>query len=442
MFGIENSTILNFNPFKVEENTDLIIDGNKIIDKGKNIINKYPECKVIGKNKVITTGIVCSHSHIYSALARGLDIELKKSKDFVQILENLWWILDKALNKDMVEVSAQVCAIEAILNGVTTIVDHHSSPNFIEGSLNTIKNSFEKIGLRSILCYETTDRNGQEKIEEAILENENFANMIEKEKKDKCHNLTEASIGAHAPFTLSDNTLKELSRICGKTNRGLHIHVSEDRFDPVFNRFYYANDPIKRLEKFNLLNEKSIIVHGVHIDPDEIEIINKNNSILVHNPRSNMNNSVGYNNLLHNYDIVAIGTDGINHDVISELATAYYKNRDEKLSITMQEFLKMLDNGNIILNRYFEQKFGKIEKDCIADLVLWDYNSPTEFIDSNIAGHFIFGFNSGYVNTVIINGNIVLKDRKFNFDIESIFENARFQGKKLVENMKKIIDSK
>jgi putative selenium metabolism protein SsnA len=442
MIGIQNSTIITFDPAKVEENLDIIIDDGQIIDKGKNIIKNYPDCKIVEKEKIVTTGIVCSHTHIYSALARGLNVKLKKMNDFVQILQNLWWLLDRALDKEMVEVSAQVCAIEAILCGVTTLVDHHSSPNFIEGSLKTIKDSFEKIGIRSILCYETTDRNGVDKANLAIFENESFANLIdeEKKKKKKKERLTEASIGAHAPFTLSDETLKGLSTVCNKIDRGLHIHVSEDRFDPSYSRFSFDKDPIKRLNDFGLISDKSIIGHGVHLSEDEIDIINKNDAFLVHNSRSNMNNNVGYNNQLGEFKNVAIGTDGINHDLISELATSYFKHKDSGGQIPISKFLQMLNNGNLILNRYFSDlNFGRIEKGFAADLVIWDYKTPAPINQYNIASHLIFGFNSGFVNTVIINGKVILKDRKFNFDINDIFKNSQNQAIRLADAMVKLI---
>lgn len=444
MIGIKNSKIISFDPPKIEENIDIVIEKNIIIDKGKDILKNYPEAQIIEKEKIVTSGIICSHTHIYSALARGLNVKIKKSKDFVQILQNLWWLLDRALDKEMVEVSAQVCAIEAILCGVTTLVDHHSSPNFIEGSLKTIKDNFEKIGIRSILCYETTDRNGLDQAEIAVYENENFAKFIDDEKKKgskiKNGRLTEAAIGAHAPFTLSDKTLKDLSKACEKTKRGIHIHISEDRFEPSFSRFNFGKDPINRLDEFNLISNKSIIGHGVYISEDEINLINEKDAFLIHNSRSNMNNNVGYNNFLYKYKNVAIGTDGINHDLISEIQTAYFKNKDAGGQISTYEFLKMLNNGNNILNRYFEDlRFGNIEKGYVADLAVWDYNSPTPLISDNIASHIIFGFNSGFVKTVIINGAIVLKDRKFNFDTKEIFENSQKLAISLAKNMENMI---
>lgn len=440
MIGIKNSIIISFNPFEIQEGIDLVIDKNKILDKGKNILKDYPNCDIIEENKIVTPGIVCSHTHIYSALARGLNVKLKKSKDFVQILQNLWWILDKALDKDMVEASAQTCAIEAILCGVTTLIDHHSSPNFIEGSLKVIKKSFEDIGIRSILCYETTDRNGLDKAKEAIYENENFAKYIDEEKKNKQDILTEAAIGAHAPFTLSNDTLKELAYICQKTNRGIHIHVNEDKFDASYSRFSFEKDAVKRLYDFDLLDEKSILVHGVYISEEEVQLINEKDAFLVHNARSNMNNNVGYNRLLDKYKNLAIGTDGINHDLICELQTSFFKHKDFGGVLQGNDFVKMLYNGNILLNRYFDKmQFGKVEKDYIADLVIWDYNAPTEINAENISSHMIFGFNSGFVKTVIINGKVILKDRKFNFDIKPIFENSKIQGKRLTEEMDKMI---
>lgn len=444
MIGLQNSKVLYFDQSSYEENVDIVIEDSKIIDVGRNILIKYPQCQIIEKDGLVTPGIVCSHSHIYSALARGLNVKIKPAKDFVQTLQNLWWILDKSLDKDMVIASAQVSAIEAILCGVTTIIDHHSSPNFIEGSLKTIKDCFEKIGIRSILCYETTDRNGIEKAKEAIYENQSFADFIDEEKKKKNERLTEASIGAHAPFTLSDESLNELSKICETKKRGLHLHVCEDRFESSFSRFMYGLDPIKRLDKFSLITNKSIIAHGVYISEDEIEIINKKDAFLIHNPRSNMNNNVGYNEKLYKYKNVAIGTDGINHDLIMELATSFFKYKDNNkgysFPLSTQDFLSMFNNGNKILERYFDgMKFGKIEKGYTADLVIFDYNSPTRLNSDNLGSHMIFGFNSGFVRTVVVNGKVVLKDRKFDFNIRDIFENAQKQAERLAKNMENYI---
>lgn len=435
MLVLKNANLIQFYPPKIYYNVDVIIENEIIIDTGRNVGDNYKSDKTLNlNNKFISTGLVCSHNHFYSALARGILAEINPCNNFLDILKNLWWKLDRALDEESLYYSGIIGALEAIKSGTTSVIDHNASPNFISGSLSTLKKGFETAGLRGILAYEITDRNGIDGMIEGVKESIKFAENIENDKRD----LIETAIGAHAPFTLSDNSLEQIREAIKTTNRGLHIHVSEDETDPSYSNQQFGKDVLKRLDNFSLLNNKSIIAHGVYLTENDINILNERDSFLVHNPRSNMNNGVGYMNNLYKIKNVGIGTDGISSNMFEEIKFAFFKNNDSNGKLNMNDFMKFLQNGNMILERYFDNKFGKIEKGYIADIVIYDYIPPTNLVDENLAGHFIYGFSSRDVETVIINGNIVYENRSFPFETNSIYSEARAVAKKLWERMNQI----
>jgi putative selenium metabolism protein SsnA len=438
MLALLNARILNLHPPSVSDKTDLIIDKGIILDVGSGFRESYKPDRIIDLNgKYIFPGLVCSHNHFYSFLARGLTAKIKPSKNFEEILTNLWWKLDFALDEESLYYSGMIGALESIKCGTTSVVDHNSSPNYIKGSLSTLKKCFDKSGLRGILCYEVSDRNGEKGTGEGIEESIGFAELIDKVKNE--NHLVETAMGAHASFTLSDKTLSLLVEAVVKTGRGIHIHVSEDLMDEINCYNDYEISVIERLEKFNLLNDKSILAHGVHLSEREIDIVNSHESFLIHNPRSNMNNDVGYCERLNLFNNLALGTDGIGSDMIEELKFAYFRNKDSKNKIEINEFIKFLQNGNLILNRYFNNKFGTIEKGYTADIVVFDYNSPTLLTDENLAGHLIFGFSSRDVETVIINGKIVYENRMFPFNVTDIYQEASNAALKMWRRIENII---
>ncbi len=442
MLVLKNANLIQLYPPKITYNADVVIDNEMIIDSGEKAGDSYEAEKIINlENKFVSPGLVCSHNHFYSALARGITADIKPSNDFVSILKNLWWRLDRALDEETLYYSGLIGALESIKAGTTSVFDHNASPSYITGSLSTLKKAFEFAGLRGVLAYEITDRNGKDGMTLGINESLEFVKLLEEEKKSQnSKNLIEAAIGAHAPFTLSTNSLEQIYDAIIKTNRGLHIHVSEDQYDSSFSHHHFGKDVLQGLDELWLLNKKSLIVHGVYLSEKEISILNERDSFLIHNPRSNMNNGVGYMSNLNKVKNVGIGTDGIGSNMFEEMKFAFFKNSDEKGKLLQDDFLKFLQNGNFLLERYFGKKFGKIEKGYTADLVVYNYNPPTEFIDENLAGHFIYGFSSRDVETVIINGNIVYEERKFPFDINPIYSEARAASKKLWERMNQIVD--
>lgn len=436
MILLHNVTILQFDPALVQTGMDILIDKSYIKEVGYNLGDKFKVDRVIDLHgDLVYPGLVCSHNHFYSGLARGIMAEIKPSRDFISILQNLWWRLDRVIDEEILYYSGLICSLDAIRSGTTAVIDHHSSPSFIDGSLNILKKAFIETGLRGITCFEVTDRNGIDQMFEGIEENINFANSID---RDNSARLVEAMIGGHAPFTIPDEGLETLSKALKLTDRGLHIHVAEDLYDTFHSHAVNKNELLERLDNFELLNDKSLIVHGTYLSDTDIELLNKRDSFLVHNPRSNMNNGVGYNEQLNKIDNLALGTDGIGSNMFEEFKMAYFKHKDNRGPMWPDNFLTYLNNGNRILERNFGEKFGRIEKGYKADLVISDYLSPTPLTGKNIGGHMAFGITSHDVKSVIINGSFVYENRIFPFDIKPIYEHAVGVAHRLWEAMDRL----
>jgi putative selenium metabolism protein SsnA len=290
-------------------------------------------------------------------------------------------------------------------------------------------------------CYETSDRNGLEEMEAGVAENVRMAQEIDLEKKEgKWSGLFESHIGGHAPFTLPESGMKLLRDAVELTGRGIHIHAAEDKYDVSHSHHHYGEDLLVRLNRHGILNSKAIIAHGLYLSESDRKILDERNSFLVVNFRSNMNNHVGVQDQIGKVKNAALGTDGIGSDMWEEFKFAYFKHKDTGGPLWPGDFLKFLHNGNIILERNFNGRFGKIEKGYNADLVLSDYSSPTPLKAENIAGHIAFGQSSGSVRSVVIRGKVVLKDRAFPMDVSGIYAEARENTVRLWDKMNQLKD--
>jgi len=438
MIRLNNATVVHFDPPEVREGVDVTIDGKRIlsVEPAGNGGKTAPADRSIDlSGLLLMPGFVCGHNHFYSGLSRGILARLEPSTDFVSTLTNLWWKLDRALDGEILEAGAMICCVEAIRAGCTTVVDHHASPSFIAGSLDALCRCFERTGLRGVLCYETTDRNGPRGLEEGIGENRRFAGAVERRRKAGEEPLVEAMIGGHAPFTLPDAALEALGRAVAETGRGFHVHVSEDGFDPSFSHRTQGKDPLARLEAFGLLSGKTVIAHGVHLTEAERDLLERRGCFLAHNARSNMNNHVGYAEALPRHGNAVLGTDGIGSDMLEELKLAYFKHRDAGGPLGPADFLRMLQNGNALVSRCFGGRFGRIEPGARADLAVLDYMAPTPLTAANLGGHAAFGMGGRDVRTVIVDGRIVMEDRRFAWDTEAAFRRAREAAKHLWDAM-------
>ena len=441
MMLLTNATAVQFEPSFVKESVDILIEGSTIKLVGANLQTQYPDAQVIDmKGKLVMPGVVCSHNHFYSGLSRGVMADIKPSPDFISILKNLWWRLDRVLDEEAIYYSGLICSLEAIKSGCSSVIDHHASPNYIAGSLKTLRSGFIKAGLRGMTCYETTDRNGGLKeMSAGVEENIAFAQLIDaaKLKGDEPY-LVEAHIGAHAPFTVTNDGLSMLAEAVKATGRGLHIHVAEDKYDVTHSHHHYDQDIVARLDKYGLINNKTLLAHGLFLSDRDIEILNARGGFLAHNARSNMNNNVGYNDKLSKFDNVVLGTDGIGADMFEELKFAFFKHRDSGGPLWPDSFLRHLWNGNQILANNFGAQFGRLEAGYKADLTILDYTSPTPLVADNFPGHLAFGINAGNVDSVMVEGRFVYQDRAFPFDVAPIYAEARKVAQRIWTNMDKL----
>ncbi len=400
------------------------------------------DCEIIdGKGKLLLPGLIISHDHLYSVLARGIGLKGDSPRNFYEILDKLWWKLDFALDKESIYYSALIGMIDAIKSGVTTIIDHHASFGYILNSLDEIELAQEKLGIRVSTCYETSDRWGEEKSKESIRENVRF---IEKNLNRK-NKMISPTFGLHALFTISDKTLKEISEIVKSLKTSIHVHLSEDRFDRDYNIKFFNLSPVERLYKENLLNEKTLLIHCVHIDEKDLELIKESNSIVIHNPESNMNNAVGLPDIfsmLNKNILVGLGTDGFTQDIIREVDVLYiaHKHNKKNPNIGYIESYKLLfENNPKIAERVFNEKIGVIKENYVSDFILLDYKPPTPINKNNFFGHFIFGLSTRFITDVFINGKEILKNREIlGIDEEKIFRESQSVTKKLWERFEKI----
>ncbi len=437
MIVLKNATVVHLHPAEVLAGVDIVIDATTIHAVGRSAAEGIkPERSIDLGGRVVMPGLVCGHDHFYSGLSRGILARIAPATDFVSTLQNLWWRLDRALDEATIRASATVCAMEAVKAGCTAVVDHHSSPSFIAGSLETIKKSFETVGLRGVLCYETTDRNGPDGLRAGVAENLDFARLVESERKSRGPGrLVEAMIGGHAPFTLPEEALSALAGAVADTGRGFHIHVAEDSFDTSHSHRAYGKDPLRRLDEHGLLSEKSLIGHGLFLTPQDREILNARGAFLAHNCRSNMNNHVGYNAELPHVKNVVLGTDGIGSDMLMEAKFAYFRHRDAGGPLGPGAFMRYLQAGNDVLHGSFGESFGRVEQGRKADLLVLDYDAPTPLVRENVAGHALFGMSSRDVNTVIVNGKIVMENRTFRMDAAAAYAEAQSIARTLWKRM-------
>ena len=398
------------------ENGAVVWKDNTIVEVGdfETLKKKYADAEFIdAKGGVIHPAFINTHEHIYSALARGLSIKGYAPNGFLEILDGLWWTIDRNLDNDLTKLSAEATYLECIKNGVTTIFDHHASFGEISGSLFAIEEAARDFGVRSVLCYEISDRDGKEKAHAAIKENVDFAKHALSLKDD----FIKGMMGMHASFTISDKTM-ELCRKEKPKEIGYHIHVAEDILDLHRCLKEHGKRIVDRLYDWDVLGEKTLLAHCIYVNPHEMDLIRDTNTMVVHNPESNMGNACGCPptmEIVHKGILTGLGTDGYTHDMIEswKVANILHKHHLVDPGAAWAEVPEMLFQGNArIANRYFEKKLGVLEKGAAADIIITDYIPPTPMNAGNLNGHMLFGMNGRSVVTTVGNGKILMKNRE------------------------------
>ncbi len=414
--------------------------GTRIVAVGTEaeLLERFPRASRIDAcGGLVMPGLINLHHHLYSALARGL-APVEAPLDFAQILERLWWVLDRSLTPETIRLSALLGAADSIRWGCTTVFDHHASPSCIRGSLDTIAEVIEEAGLSAVLCYEITDRNGHEQAVTGLVENLRFIDNA------RGHARIRGTLGLHASFTVSDQTLDEAARR-RPDDAGCHIHVAEDPIDFQASEIAYGAPPLARLEQRGLLDDRALLIHGVHLTSEGRSVVAKKRAVLVHCPESNANNGIGrldVERAVAGGCAVGLGTDGMSSAMLRALRAAFLVQRAgrEDPTVGFSAHPRLLHTNAVVARRFFDEPLlGELAPGAPADICVVDSPPPTPIGPENLFGHLVYGASEAPVRHTIARGKVVLEDfRHTTLDPPAIAEEARGESPGLWERFRSL----
>ncbi|MCC6147316.1 MAG: putative aminohydrolase SsnA [Anaerolineaceae bacterium] len=417
---ITNANLITWGqPNQILPNYALYISDGKIKEMAptRDLTEKYPsEERLDAHGQYVMPGNINAHGHYYSAYAVGISVPGDAPITLPTILEKMWWPFDKALTADDVRYSVWNGVIDSIKHGTTTLFDHHSSPNCIDGVLDMMAEVVDEAGLRSVLCFEVTDRDGPERAKAGIAENARFIRRCNREQV--AGGRVKANFGIHAPMTISEDTMAAC-RASVPQGTGFHTHVAEHEYCQFRSLAMAGTRSVDRLYNHGLLNERSILAHGIHLDAREVNLVAQSGARLSHQPRNNQNAADGVAEIesyMRTGVKVCLGNDGLTNTMWREAEAAYFlqkiAHRDGRRLSGSQLLEIAIYNNAALASEYFtEARLGVIEPGAFADLIFVDYCPVTPMTVENLAGHFIFGFNESMITTTIVNGKVLMKDR-------------------------------
>jgi putative selenium metabolism protein SsnA len=427
---IGNGTVVTLgNDNRLIEQGAVLVQNDRIaaIASDTALRQQHPHAQYVDANGgLIMPGFLCAHTHFYGAFARGMAIPGEAPRNFPEILERLWWRLDKLLTLEDTRASAEMFLADAIRLGTTCVVDHHASPNAIEGSLDVIAGAVEQAGIRACLAYEVSDRDGSPVTAAGIIENERFIRSLRTTRKQQAEaGMIAASYGLHASFTLSPATLERCAAGGADSGVGFHIHVAEDISDENDSIGQYNMRVADRLEANHILGPRSIAAHCVHVKSGEIVRLAETHTHSVHNPRSNMNNAVGRSpveEMVRAGVNVGLGNDGFSMNMMQEMKAAYLLHKfaladprvmpgDLVLNMAFQHNARIMQSVFSPFSAIFP-KLGALSVGSAADLVLFDYLPPTPLSSGNFPWHLIFGMDGHHVNSTMVAGRWLMRNRQ------------------------------
>jgi putative selenium metabolism protein SsnA len=459
---IENGTILSTGGKQhVLRNHSVLIENGfitRVAPKAK--FSRFGGKRIDASGKVVMPGLINAHNHFYSTFARGLR-KAKPAKDFMGVLRNLWWRLDRALTPQDCYYSALIALLDSIRHGTTTIIDHHASPNAAVGSLGQIACAVKETGLRACLCYEVSDRDGAKIAQQGLAENAWFIDQCQRENDQHIR----ALFGLHASFTISDDIMEKAAAFGHALKTGFHIHVAEAQGDQDVSLRKSGKRVVERLKKFEILGPRSIAAHCIHVNRREMDLLAETQTAVVHNPQSNMNNAVGTADvieLMKRGALVGLGTDAMTTNMLEELRVALWGQhlRAKNPSVGFAEVTRALFSANAeIAARCFDGarlcagvgasaaastksqgaaaglrhsrapghglRFGEFREGAVGDIAIFDYDPPTPLESGNVLGHLVFGISQTEADTTIVGGRVLMQNRKLALNLDEARVNAR-----------------
>lgn len=370
-------------------------------DGGLEFVPEVPAAPAAGDRvldcggKLVTRAFACGHHHAYSALARGMPPPVKAPADFAQKLEYVWWKLDRALDPELVLLSALATALECARSGVTFVIDHHSSPNAIEGSLDAIAGAFQEVGVGVLPCLELSDRDGSAASDKGLAET---GNRLAAGKP--------CLVGLHASFTVGDGLLRRAVELARKYMSGLHVHAAEDAVDQETTYAHYGCRVVERFKEAGVLDfSRTILVHGLHLDGEERAILRGSPAWVAENMESNLNNRVGLFRGDGLSSRIMLGTDGMHSDMLKSAQAAYFSGIDPERADLAEVYSRLRRSHDYLAENGFAG-------DGENNLVVLDYPAPTPVTQENFLGHFFYGLNAGHVHSVIARGRLIVEARR------------------------------
>ena len=417
---------------RIVEGGKVFAEGSRIVEAGDFPADRYRPDRVIDAGgRPVLPGLINAHHHLYSTFARGFTPPGEPARNFEEILSRLWWKLDRALNEEDVYYSSLLALMEAARAGCTAVIDHHASPACADGSLDQVERAFREVGLSGCLCYEVSDRN---RTGEGIAENERYIRKC----RDAADGQMAALFGLHALMTLGDRTLERCAEIAQALDAGFHVHAAEGAADVRAVRERYAQGIMERFLAFGIPGPQSIFVHGVHLEPGELDVLRETDSLAVVNPESNMNNAVGTPPMLEMLVRgvnLGLGTDGMSSDMIAQARALYLSQRGAHgdPSAAFAEACRALLEGNrAICNRVFPEERGRLAPGQVADISIWDYTPFTPLNAETFYGHLLFGLVDAPVRTTIARGRVVVHEGRLpHLDEEAIRARCVERARKL-----------
>jgi putative selenium metabolism protein SsnA len=389
------------------------------------------------QGRVIMPGLINAHTHAYSHYARGMAVS-HPTRNFSEILENLWLRLDRLLELEDVSLNTSTTFIEGIRNGVTTVFDHHSSPNAVTGSLQIQAEAATALGIRASLCYETSDRDGQDVLDRQIAENVEFMKAVNTGEQD----LVKGLFGLHASFTLSQDTLERCVAAKEGVPGGFHVHTAEGPDDEPDSVTRYGKRIVERFADLGMLGDQTLTVHLVHADDHELDILKDTDTSMVHNPHSNMGNAVGAApavEALGKGIRCGLGTDAYTQDMFASASVAKLlaSHRLADPTVGLAEALDMLLGSNPrIAAKHFRKPVGVLAPGAYADLITVSYRPQTPINDGNTGGHILFGMSGQQVNDTMVGGRWILRNRELvTVDEAAIFARSRERAPRIWARM-------
>ncbi len=414
---VKGGTIVTMDP-----NRRILDDHSTIIENGKfraigrtsDIMRDWKADEVVdASGGVVMPGLICSHTHLYGILLQGAKLEIHPPSDFTQILQRVWWPVDENLTLEDAYASAKVGCLEFLKTGTTTFADTYSGPNSIDGVLDKISKAVDEVGIRGLVAFEATERHSREEGERGVRENARFAAGVKKNGRSKAMPL----FSLHASFTVTDELIQSTRRLASKYGVPVTIHTCEGLGDLQHNIERYGKRTLERLRDVGFLGPDVVLAHCVHVNDNDIDIIANSGTKVAHNPMSNMLNAVGTApilSMLRKGIPVGLGNDGYIFDGFENMRTAYLIHRAVSRDPNAIDAYTVLEMATIRGAELYglADQLGSIEVGKKADLILVKPDVlPTPLDSDSVVGHLINGTEGRDVRTVIVDGEILVRDR-------------------------------